>query len=439
MKEYSKVKTIVVIELDISAKEWSLGHLPRFHIMYASKLLELGYQVFSISPNKNYVLQHVSSSASQFTVLEHGEIQQEIYKKSTHSQSEFKNKKFFIKQALGILIPPFLYEGLNSFFKKLQKNSFFHRRYCKAEFGKYQTYLDYLVTKYNINKNNISIFFPFLDNFLSGYINVNFLDALIPFNWWGLLISTQSFNKKNSASLNQSLYCKGMGILEEDKLLRFQSEIPQKKIIAFPDLVIPVKPNLDYPLVKHIQAEAKNRKIIGLFGFFAERKGALNFLYSSFLAAETNLHDYFFVLAGASIFYKRHTLEYLNRSSHEANSLIYLSAIKNDGDFIAVLNNCDIIYAAYLDFPGSSNILSYAAFLNKPIIVSDNYLMAKRVKVYGIGLAIPQNDPVKCLEAIDCLLRGVDFDGNLLKFDFNSYTQVHSYENLGKAIQSVLN
>lgn len=441
MTEKFEEKVIIIIEIDVSAKEWGLGHLPRFHTMFVSKFLELGYRVFSISPNKNYVQQHIVNNQAQLICFEHRELLNELNQKNNSTENnkrmKTKNTKFYLKKYLDLMLPPFIYSMGNFIFQNLRKRGPYHRWYYQNELNKYNEYIQYLTTKFNIKKDDVIIFIPFLDTLFSGYIDPEILDEKLPHNWWGLIISMQSFNKKNRISLNKSKYFRGLGILEEDKLLELQNDLTTKKIMHFPDIAMSVKINTDYPLLKQITHEANNRKKIGLLGFFAERKGVLNFLMSSFLAAENKPNDYFFVLAGASIFNKKYTLEYLNKSSHESNSLIYLSAITNDEDFVAVLNHCDIIYAAYLDFPGSSNVLSYAAFLKKPVIVSEGFLMEKRVKEYGIGLAIPKNEPQKCLAAIDCIVNGVDFDGKQLKFDYESYNRFHSYENLGQIIKNM--
>ena len=53
-----------------------------------------------------------------------------------------------------------------------------------------------------------------------------------------------------------------------------------------------------------------------------------------------------------------------------------------------VISQCDLLFAAYEDFPNSSNILSKAARFRKPVIVRDGYLMAERVREFRMGEVI---------------------------------------------------
>ena len=47
-----------------------------------------------------------------------------------------------------------------------------------------------------------------------------------------------------------------------------------------------------------------------------------------------------------------------------------------------VIVESDIIYTAYSDFPNSSNILTKAALLKRPVVVSEGHLMAELVRDY---------------------------------------------------------
>jgi hypothetical protein len=61
---------------------------------------------------------------------------------------------------------------------------------------------------------------------------------------------------------------------------------------------------------------------------------------------------------------------------------------------------CDVLSAAYIDFPHSSGIQAKAAALGKPLIVSDGYLMAERTRRFRLGEIVPQGNAPALLEAI---------------------------------------
>ena len=59
-----------------------------------------------------------------------------------------------------------------------------------------------------------------------------------------------------------------------------------------------------------------------------------------------------------------------------------------------------VIFAVYRDFFRSSNMLSKAAYFEKPILVANGCLMGERVERYGIGLAVDQDDTLGMHEAL---------------------------------------
>jgi hypothetical protein len=70
-----------------------------------------------------------------------------------------------------------------------------------------------------------------------------------------------------------------------------------------------------------------------------------------------------------------------------------------------LMSKCQVLFAAYLDFPHSSGIMSKAALLEKPMVVSDGYLMAERTRKFNLGEVIPQGNHAACLGAISKITR----------------------------------
>ncbi len=83
-----------------------------------------------------------------------------------------------------------------------------------------------------------------------------------------------------------------------------------------------------------------------------------------------------------------------------ANTFLHTLRVPDGPAYNAVVGACDVLYAAYHDFAHSSNTLTKAALLRKPIIVSDGYVMGARVRKFRLGEVVPQDDPVATLAAI---------------------------------------
>jgi hypothetical protein len=57
-----------------------------------------------------------------------------------------------------------------------------------------------------------------------------------------------------------------------------------------------------------------------------------------------------------------------------------LNEFPDEAQFNSLVYICDILFAAYNNFPNSSNILTKAAIFQRPVVVSNNFCMEKRVK-----------------------------------------------------------
>jgi hypothetical protein len=74
--------------------------------------------------------------------------------------------------------------------------------------------------------------------------------------------------------------------------------------------------------------------------------------------------------------------------------------LKDERVFNEIISIANVIFAVYRDFGRSSNMLSKAAYFEKPILVAKNGLMGARVDTYKIGLAVEQNDTLAIYRAL---------------------------------------
>ena len=115
------------------------------------------------------------------------------------------------------------------------------------------------------------------------------------------------------------------------------------------------------------------------------------------------------------------------------NCFFHLERIPGEAQFNSVVRACDVLFAAYWDFPSSSNLLSKAAVFGKPILVSEGHCMARRVAEYGLGVAIPQRDAAACIDALRQL-----FDGVPPRARYGHYRERHSMDRLAHALDRVV-
>jgi len=197
---------------------------------------------------------------------------------------------------------------------------------------------------------------------------------------------------------------RGMCLLDESACRKYASVLPKKFFKLLPDITNAAVPSEMPSLATELRARAGERTVVFLGGSLDVRK---NLGFFSRLARMADPNRWFFALVGRVY---RDTLtsgdkqDLEDLASHEAgNTLLHLDFIEDERDFNAMIQASDIIFAVYKGFPHSSNMLSKAAHLRRPILVSDRHLMGERVRRYGIGLAVPEDDPAAALSALEDL------------------------------------
>jgi hypothetical protein len=308
----------------------------------------------------------------------------------------------------------------------------------------------------NIGISPELVFFNWIDDLFGKFVFTGLVDKIFPYYWSGLYFRPTGFEfgqeeedktKKNMEhfSVVNSKKCLGLGILNED-ISESIYERTDGKSFVFPDIADTLISKKKYPVEKEIIVKAKGRKIIGLLGSLNIRKG-LNTLLQAAMTPEGE--NFFFVFAGSlpeGIFCNGFSdstpddFAYL-RSTYEKqpeNCFFFLKHIPDEREFNAIVNTCDILFAAYKDFPYSSNILTKAAYFHKPVIVSSGFCMEKRVLTHNIGATISQGNVQDCLDKIYYLSNNFNpNDENLIK-GFEHYKKNHSTDKIITIFESLL-
>lgn len=292
------------------------------------------------------------------------------------------------------------------------------------------------------------VFFAWLDNYLSYYLTHSIIDRIFPYKWSGLYFTPPylRFGQRvlpilriplTPYTIAKSPHCCGIALLDEKETKKVQAQI-KTPVITFPDVTDESLPDINYTIVKQIREKAGDRKIIGLLGGLTKRKGLLTLLEAAQRSVKEN---YFFVFAGQLYDYELLPEEATKVGNivkaNPPNCFFHFVRIPDEAQFNAVIDACDILFAAYEDFPYSSNILTKAAVFEKPVIVTDGFCMGERVKAFRLGLSIPEGNVDKCIEAIHCLSKDLNLNAHDLKPDFEGYQRIHSTKQLHTAFHTI--
>jgi len=190
---------------------------------------------------------------------------------------------------------------------------------------------------------------------------------------------------------------------------------------------------------------AAGRKIVSLVGHLQRSKGLEVFTQA---ARDPRLSHLFFFLAGE--LYLGSMPPEVARAILKAwestpNLLAHLIGITEQKTFNSVLINSDVIFAAYIDFPYSSNVLVKAAALGRPLIASSGFLMGNLVESHRLGVTVPQGDAEAVVQAI-LRLTGSPASGAAATADQSAadadlqreFSRLHSYESLRDAFRTLL-
>lgn len=244
-----------------------------------------------------------------------------------------------------------------------------------------------------------AVCFPCLDDLLPTLSPLWLLDRLLPYPWCGLFVqSMQPAYKRCRPDIRPALRsrnCIGLGVLNEDSIEALRPF--QENIQLFPDFADLSQSDQTYGLLRTLRERAAGRKVISLLGSINARKGTGLLLRTiPLLPAD----EYFFLIAGKPSLSPEETAELRALESACTNCLIVLERIPDEACFNALVTESSLVFAAYRQFSGSSNLLTKAAAFGKPVIVSKGGCMGRRAETYGIGIAITENDTEACRSAI---------------------------------------
>lgn len=196
--------------------------------------------------------------------------------------------------------------------------------------------------------------------------------------------------------------CCGTLLLDEAIAARYRTTLPGKRVAYLPDIADTSLPESPSPLSLRIARAAAGRKIVFMGGSIGKQKN-LERWYE--LIARADPHKWFFVQIGRINW---HNLTPRDAAALEqtvkslpANLYIEPTYLPDERSFNEIIAMSAVIFAVYRDFFRSSNMLSKAAYFEKPILVASDCLMGDRVRRYGIGMAVGPDDTLAMVEALE--------------------------------------
>ena len=198
-------------------------------------------------------------------------------------------------------------------------------------------------------------------------------------------------------------YC-GSCFLDEAAVQSYRRAAPTKQFTFLPDITeTELLPEAN-ALVIEIKRRAAGRRIVFMGGSIGKQKNLAMWIA---LILSVDPTQWYFVQIG------RISHNSLNAEDTQAfarlqtlppkNLYVHADYLPDEATFNAIIAESSVIFAVYRDFYRSSNMLSKAAYFEKPILVADQCLMGERVIQYEIGLAVQPDS----LERIQAGLLGV--------------------------------
>jgi hypothetical protein len=202
------------------------------------------------------------------------------------------------------------------------------------------------------------------------------------------------------------LQYRGTCFLEEAAVDAYRNAIPNKHFTFLPDMTDTELPLEANALAIEIKRRAAGRRIVFMGGSIGKQKNLSQWVT---LILNSDPSQWYFVQVGRISHNSLNTedAQALVRLQQQPPENLYVHAdyLADEISFNAMIATADVIFAVYRDFYRSSNMLSKAAYFEKPILVADQCLMGDRVTHYEIGLAVPSNNQEKIQAGLIALVQ----------------------------------
>lgn len=211
----------------------------------------------------------------------------------------------------------------------------------------------------------------------------------------------------------------------------------RRPVVVAPDFTDETE-GAGHPLGARCRSFAGGRPLIASLGHLQPSKGCLTLTE---LALRADASEFAFLFAGGVIWHVFDAAQracFLRAMTEAPHAIFHCERIPDERAYNSLIQASDVLFAAYIDFPHSSNTLTKAAIFEKPIIVSDGHLMAARVRKYRLGEVVPQGDAQAALRAIRRVVDDPSGWREKTQPCWAEYRALHSVDRLDAALGDLL-
>jgi hypothetical protein len=416
------------------------GHLDMYARVYAACLLELGYCVVLIAPAENgigeWVRSKIPAARDRFkfvargTLAKHGPIRQaHLLDRSSLPLHQRAQLVWRSEGMWGILQRLRDYNQRPS--RRLLNSSAITPR--SISFDPLVSEIGRAVRLLEIHPS--LVFFLYLDMIGEDWVGCRALGRKLNAPWAGILFHPRGGmdRKEGGERFFLAGNARGAIFLNPHCVPAYAQHFPGLAFGSAPDVTnIDVLPEA-CELVRQLIARAASRTIVLQLGSISPHKGIFDLIAAIRMADPKR---FFFAIIGEACWDTfggdgsklRAFLE-----SPPENCLACARYLTDERELNSIIGTADILYAVYRDFRGSSNTLTKASFFEKPVLVSDDFLMGERVRQFRIGETVRCGDIAAIVSKLS-VLRDRPRD----QFDFRSYRQEHSIDRLKLSLRELL-
>lgn len=286
------------------------------------------------------------------------------------------------------------------------------------------------------------VFFPTIYD--SEFMDFTRAEWLFRFPWSGLYLHARAFRMPGTPipytdiiprpeSIFTSPRLSSVCLLDEGAVRSVQQLAPGKPVFPFPDVTDVAVGSNEHSLAQKARQFAAGKKIVVCLGHLQRTKGILELCHA---VRDASLQHLLFVFAGEVYWKGMNEAEqrFIRETWETAPNVFTHLARMDDQVMNELIRASDMVFAAYTDFPNSSNVMTKAAYFQKPVLVSDGYLMAERVRQFRLGAIVPEGSFPDIVREIRLLCDA----GNDIGADYQGYWSKHSMDALAAAFSRVI-
>jgi hypothetical protein len=245
------------------------------------------------------------------------------------------------------------------------------------------------------------LFFLYWDSAADYWLRRNTRRFFIPAEAGGIWMNTWGFRKPDG-SLSTAVAARRYPFLKEKetKLLVLDERVAEKLaahvkagVSFLPELVDLTVTDRGTTL-ERLRNFKKGRRLLLLIGVLYGVKNIDLFLR---VARELSGSNWVFAIIGEA----STSLPLSGSEGLSGDDFLYLpQRVATEAEYNSLILEADILWCVYRRWEASSNIVIKAGMLGKPVLVSGGYLNAERVRRFGLGFVVSEEDELEAVKIL---------------------------------------